>query len=72
MINYINDNNDKIAKFDFDYYFLRKNYQMASAIKALSVTNDIQEAYFKKEENLDKKDLNAFCFFGFFFCFHLN
>ncbi len=57
MINYINDNNDKIAKFDFDYYFLRKNYQMASAIKALSVTNDIQEAYFKKEENLDKKDL---------------
>ena len=57
MINYINENNNKIAKFDFDYYFVRKNYQMASAIKALSVTNDIQEAYFKREENLSQKDL---------------
>lgn len=53
----IQENDKRIKRFDFDYYFSRKNYQMASAIKALSVTNDIQEAYYKKESNLDKKDL---------------
>lgn len=57
MLKYIDENNKKIEKFDFDYYFIRKNYQMASAIKALAVTNDIQEAYFKREDSLDKKDL---------------
>ena len=46
MLKYIEDNNDKIDRFDFDYYFIRKNYQMASAIKALAVSNDIQEAYY--------------------------
>ena len=42
MKNLINENDKLIKKFDFNYYFSRKNYQMASAIKALSVTNDIQ------------------------------
>lgn len=57
MRNLISENDKLIKKFNFDYYFSRKNYQMASAIKALSVTNDIQEAYYKKEDYLDNKDL---------------
>ncbi len=57
MKNLIFENDRLIKKFDFNYYFTRKNYQMASAIKALSVTNDIQEAYFRNDNSLDKKDM---------------
>ena len=53
----IKENDRLIRKFDFNYYFTRKNYQMASAIKALAVTNDIQEAYYRSNELYDKKDL---------------
>lgn len=49
-------NKKRIAKFDIDYYLKKKNYQMASALKALDVTNDIQISFFKEEENLEKED----------------
>ena len=56
MLKYIEDNNNKIDRFDFDYYFVRKNYQMASAIKALAVSNDIQEAYYMNYNVSNKKE----------------
>ena len=50
-------NKKRIAKFDIDYYLKKKNYQMASALKALDVTNDIQISFFKEEENLEKEGI---------------
>jgi len=49
-------NKEKIDKFDIDYYLKKKNYQMASALKALDVTNDIQISFFKHEDNLTNED----------------
>lgn len=53
----IADNERKIKKFDYDYYLKHKNYQMASAIAALGVANDIVEAFYQDEANLTTKDM---------------
>ncbi len=58
MIEIAKLNKEKISKFDLDFYFKEKNYQMASAIKALLITNDIQISYLKDESNLSRGDLS--------------
>lgn len=52
----IKDNEFKIERFDSEFYLKQKNYAMASAIRALETTNEIQKAYFKKQANLCTED----------------
>ena len=56
MIDLVKESKEKIKKFDLDFYFEQKNYQMASAISALLTTNEIQECFLKDEKELDKGD----------------
>lgn len=56
MIDLVKNNKEKIKKFDINFYFEQKNYQMASAISALLTTNEIQECFLKEENNLNKGD----------------
>ena len=49
-------NEEKIEKFDINYYIENKNFQMASALSALNVTNEIQKSYIKEENNLSIGD----------------
>ena len=43
------DGENKIERFDLDFYLKQKNYSVASAISALETTNEIQKSYFKNE-----------------------
>ena len=56
MIDLIKENERKISKFDFNFYLKNKNFSIAAAIKALDTTNEIQKAYFKNTENLERED----------------
>ena len=49
--------NDKlIKKFNLDYYFSNKKYDVAAAIKALDNSNMIQKSYLKLTNNLTLED----------------
>ena len=56
MIEIIKENERKIDKFDVDFYLKNKNYSLVAALKALDTTNEIQKAYFKNTENLEKEE----------------
>lgn len=56
MIDLVKDNERKINKFNVDFYIKNKQYGLAAALKALDTTNEIQKAYFKNTENLEKED----------------
>ncbi len=56
MIELVKENERKINKFNVDFYIKNKQYGLAAALKALDTTNEIQKAYFKKAENLEKED----------------
>lgn len=56
MKNMVEDNKKRIEKFDLDYYFKSNNYQMAAALSALNITNEIQLSYIKEENNLTTGD----------------
>ena len=55
MKNKVIINEQKIDKFDYDFYIKNKNYKVASALKALDATNEVQKAYFKAGD-LAKED----------------
>ena len=46
----------KVKKFDFKYFFNRKNYQMASALSALEATICITNAYYEEEGTLTEDE----------------
>lgn len=43
------ENEQKIEKFDIEFYINSQNYPVASALSALETTNEIQKSYFKKQ-----------------------
>lgn len=56
MKNLIKENENKIERFDLDFYLKQKNYSVASAISALETTNEIQKSYFKNDDKLELSD----------------
>ena len=56
LINLINENNLKIDKFGINNYFNDNNYQMASSLKALMISNDIVLSFLKEENELSSGD----------------
>ncbi|MDE6407361.1 MAG: hypothetical protein K2K50_01990, partial [Anaeroplasmataceae bacterium] len=45
------ENEEKIEKFDLEYYKNQKNYPILAALCALETTNEIQKCYYNLEDN---------------------
>lgn len=50
LMDLILENEEKIEKFDLEYYKCQKNYPILAALSALETTNEIQKCYFDLED----------------------
>lgn len=57
------ENENKIEKFDLEYYRCHKNYPILAALSALETTNEIQKCYFElKDTSYDFNVLKLYAF----------
>ncbi|MDE5546335.1 MAG: hypothetical protein K2I88_02610 [Anaeroplasmataceae bacterium] len=57
------ENEEKIEKFDLEYYKCQKNYPIFAALSALETTNEIQKCYYNLED--DSYEFNALKLYAF-------